>query len=98
MLSRQEFDKLQKLARLRLPEQEERRLREQIERILDYVGRLEALDLEGIPAYAPEPGEGAAVRPDESRPGLGAEAAFEGAADAVEGMVRVPRVLRENEP
>ncbi len=85
------FAALQRLARLRLSAEEAARLRPQLEAILGYVRRLEALDAESA-----EAGEEAAapLRPDEPRPGLSPGEALAAAPDASEGFFRVPRVLK----
>ena len=88
------------LARLQLSESEKERFRQQLEAILDYAARLQALDTQGIPPTASVlsgaasvlPGR-SALRPDEPRPGLDLEALLRNAPQVEAGQFRVPPVL-----
>ena len=80
------------LARLSLSEGEAERLAEQLADVLDYVERLQSVDVEGVEptAFA---GGGARLRPAGLRIELAAGEALESAPDAVAGAFRVPRVV-----
>ncbi len=94
MLSREEFDNLQRLARLRLDDAEAAVLQGHLERILDYVRRLEGLDLEGVPPMVHSAARSLPLRADEAAPGLPRGEALAAAPDVRDGLVRVPRVLK----
>lgn len=84
---------LARLARLELSEDEVERYHEELARILEYVARLEELDLEGV---EPTTHAGAAdqqLRDDVPGEVLDREELLEGAPATHEGMIRVPRVV-----
>ena len=98
MLTREEFDKLQSLARLRLSEEEGRLLVGHLEQILAYIRRLETLADGASVQPAEEVGGPLAMRPDVPGPGLSAEEALSGAPDFGSGAFRAPWILTSEEP
>jgi len=98
MLSRREFDDLQRLARLRLDDAEAEVLQGHLDEILDYVRQLQALDLEGISPMVHAAAQAAPLRADEPGPSLSREEALGAAPEAGEGLVHVPRVIERGEP
>ncbi len=98
MLTREEFEKLQSLARLRLNEEEGRLLVGHLEQILAYIRRLETL-AEGASLPPAEAGERRLpLRADEPKPGLSAEEALSGAPDFGSGAFRAPWILTSEDP
>jgi len=80
------------LARLSLREGEAERLAEQLAEVLDYVERLQSVDVDGVEptAFA---GAGGRQRPPGLRIELADGEALESAPDPVAGAFRVPRVV-----
>jgi aspartyl-tRNA(Asn)/glutamyl-tRNA(Gln) amidotransferase subunit C len=90
--------KLGELAQLSLTDEECDSFRDDIEQILDYAERIQALPTEGVPPTshalleAARGGE-SALREDEPRNGLARESVLEGAPDDGDGLFKVPRVI-----
>ena len=88
-----EVRRIADLAQLDVSDDDARALGADLARIVGYVRRLESLDLSSTPptshAVTPAP----AVREDEPREGLSADAALEGAPRVEAGHFVVPRVL-----
>ena len=68
-----------RLARLRLTDTEMEEMRQQLSSILDYVGMLQEVDVEGVPPTAQVTDVVNVVRPDEVRPSLPVDEALAGA-------------------
>jgi aspartyl-tRNA(Asn)/glutamyl-tRNA(Gln) amidotransferase subunit C len=98
MLQREEFEKLQELARLRLTDEEATELRRQLERILEYVRALQELKLDGVPPWGQGRVRGTPLRPDEAGPASSPEAFVSSAPDSRGDLFRVPRVLPGEKP
>jgi aspartyl-tRNA(Asn)/glutamyl-tRNA(Gln) amidotransferase subunit C len=89
-ISREEVLHVARLARLALTEEEIERFGEQLNAILEAVGKVGELDLEGVEPTA-HPLELANVwAEDEPRPSLSVEEALANAPDAEGGFFRVP--------
>jgi len=85
---------LEQLARLDLDEDAERRLAEQLERIIGYVEQLREVDTEGVTPTSAVIHEAAReLRRDEVRPGLDRDAVLRQAPDAADGFFRVPKIV-----
>lgn len=82
-----------RLARLRLTPEELETYREQLSAILDHVAQLSELDTNGIPPTSSVLPEQARLRPDEPRPGIGAEVLEKNAPDWEDDQFRVPPVF-----
>ena len=81
------------LARLRLSEEEERRLAEEMSQMLDYVDQLRALDTVGVPPMTHVLELHNVFRADEPAERLAHEAALANAPDADQDYFRVPKVI-----
>ncbi len=81
------------LARLRLTRAEEKRYQEQLSDILDYAERLQSVDTDHISPTATVLDRSAPLRDDEVRPCPPREDILANAAEAEDGMFRVPPVL-----
>jgi aspartyl-tRNA(Asn)/glutamyl-tRNA(Gln) amidotransferase subunit C len=82
-----------RLARLRFSEAEERRMAEQMSRILDYMAQLDELDTADVPPTAHVLDLTNVFRPDEAAPRLTREEALRNAPDADDQFFRVPKVI-----
>lgn len=85
-----------RLARLRLEDAEVDRFAAELERIVDYVAELQALDTEGVPPTAQVSVESAPLRPDETRTGLEREQALGEAPRSHDGAFAVPGFVDES--
>lgn len=88
----EEAARIARLAHLRFSDEDLARMRSQLDMILEHVGALQALALDGIDssetaAAAP------ALREDTPIPSLGAEEALEAAPESGQGHFMVPRVI-----
>jgi len=92
-ISIDEVRRIARLAKLDFAPQELERLSAQLDSILTHVDRLREVPATGLEG---EPAVGAtesALRADEPRPSLGADAALANAPDPGDGHFRVPRVI-----
>ena len=81
------------LARLELTADEAQRFSGQLGNILDYVRKLEGLDVDSIEPMAHAAPVFDVLREDESRPGAGTEVALRNAPDRSSDQFRVTRVV-----
>ena len=92
-INRSQVEQVARLARLALEEEELDALTGQMDAILGYVEKLNALDTEGIvPTAHAVPMENA-FRADEVKPSIGVERALQNAPAAGNGCFKVPRVI-----
>ncbi|HBA89784.1 MAG TPA: Asp-tRNA(Asn)/Glu-tRNA(Gln) amidotransferase subunit GatB [Geobacter sp.] len=92
-ITRAEVEHVAKLARLDLSDPELDTLTVQMDSILTYVEKLNALDTDGIvPTSHAVPMENA-FRPDERKDSIGVEAALANAPQRAESFFRVPKVI-----
>lgn len=85
--------KLAQLAHLELPDDRLARGAADLDALLAYIERLQAIDVEGVPETAHHGVERAPLRKDESAPGLPRELLLRGAPSSESGLFEVPRVL-----
>ena len=88
---------LEALALLRLDAPARERMRGQLQRILDYVDQLNAIDITGVPPTYHVIESSNVLRPDEVQPSLSNDAVLGNAPDAQRGFYRVPRFVGETE-
>lgn len=81
-LSREDVDHVAMLARLGLSAEEKERLRTQLDAILEHIGALNAVRIDGVPATAQVTGLVNAWREDVSRASLGAARALANAPES----------------
>jgi aspartyl-tRNA(Asn)/glutamyl-tRNA(Gln) amidotransferase subunit C len=91
-ISREEVLHVARLARLALTEDEVERFREQLSAILEAVGKVSELDLEGIPPTSHPLDLVNVFAEDEPRPSLAREDALANAPDREGGFFGVPPV------
>lgn len=83
-----------RLAQLSFDADEAERMARDMGSILDYVAKIEALDLPDTEATSHVFANAPLIRPDEARPGIGTEAAIVNAPDAEAGHFLVPKVIK----
>ncbi len=93
MLTCEDVQKVAHLARLELTEAEIDLYREQLSQVLDYVARLEELDVEGVAPTAHAVALTNVTRADEERPSLPPDVALANAAQTAEQQFLIQRVL-----
>ncbi len=81
------------LARLRFDAAEEKEIAAQMTRILDYVEKLNELNLDGVEPMSHVLDLYNVVRPDEARSRITREEALSNAPDADDAYFRVPKVI-----
>jgi aspartyl-tRNA(Asn)/glutamyl-tRNA(Gln) amidotransferase subunit C len=91
-ITRDEVLHVAKLARLALTEEEVGRFQEQLSAILEAVGKVSELDLEGVPPTSHPLDLVNVLAEDEPRPSLPLEEALANAPDPEEGFFGVPPV------
>ena len=85
--------KLARLARLTTTEAEEVRLAGEMAKILDYMARLQALPLQGVPPTSHAVDLPTKLRKDEVRPGLPIEAVMRNAPERLGDGFGVPKII-----
>jgi len=81
------------LARIALDEEEVQRLRDELARILDYIGKLNELDTKDVPPMAHPHAFVCPLRADAATNANQREALLACAPEAEEGLFVVPRVI-----
>ncbi len=92
MITREDVVHVARLARLELSEEELERMREQLSAILEAVGKVSELDLEGVEPTAHPLDVVNVLAEDEPRPSLPLEDALANAPDPEDGFFGVPAV------
>jgi len=92
-ISLDEVKKVAKLARLHLDDDELSRMRGQLDAILDSMGALSKLDVEGVPPTFLVLETGTPLRADVPRPSLPRHEVLRAAAASEEGAFSVPKVM-----
>lgn len=95
MISRSDVEHVAALARLGLTDAEIDLMQEQLNRILEAIGRLQAVDTSSVGPTAQVIALENVMRDDVARPGLDREAALANAPLREGPMLRVPVVLEE---
>jgi aspartyl-tRNA(Asn)/glutamyl-tRNA(Gln) amidotransferase subunit C len=96
-ISRGDVQHLESLAALRLSEADRERLRGHLQRILEYMQQLAAVDVRDVPPTYHVIEAEAMLREDRVRPSLPPDAALANAPDARRSFYRVPRFLGDAE-
>jgi aspartyl-tRNA(Asn)/glutamyl-tRNA(Gln) amidotransferase subunit C len=93
--SRQDVERVARLARLELDADEKDLFARQLAGILAYAEQIQGVDTAGIEPTSHPPGSSASMRDDVVRPSLPREASLAAApdADAKAGLFKVPRVM-----
>jgi aspartyl-tRNA(Asn)/glutamyl-tRNA(Gln) amidotransferase subunit C len=90
-----EVERIARLARLALTDDEKALYARQLARILDYARQVAELDTTGVLPMARADESAGAERQDEPRASLARDTALANAPDALSGLFVVPRVLGE---
>ncbi|CAI8296634.1 MAG: Glutamyl-tRNA(Gln) amidotransferase subunit C [Flavobacteriia bacterium] len=93
-LSKEEIEKLAHLARLEFAENELEQMKADLEKILAFVGRIDALNLEDVEPLIYMNKEVDKLRADEAKLELTKEDALKNAPDRDSDYFRVPKVLK----
>jgi aspartyl-tRNA(Asn)/glutamyl-tRNA(Gln) amidotransferase subunit C len=94
-LDRAAVDHVARLARLELSEEERERMQRELTGILEHAEKIQALDLDGVPATSHALPLSNVFRKDEVRPSLSPEDALSNAPEAEDGRFRVPRIIED---
>ena len=95
-ITREEVERIARLARLELAEGEKAAFGKQLDQILTYVQKLKMFHTDGVAATTTVAGQTNVYRADEVRPSLSVEEATANAPDAQEHYFRVPRILQDS--
>lgn len=87
---------LERVSRLELRPEEASAFAADLDRLLDYLKRLQAADVTGEADWTPPLGRPTATRPDVTTPTLGSARALALAQGAQDGFFRVPRTLADD--
>ncbi|MBP1774514.1 MAG: gatC [candidate division NC10 bacterium] len=94
-ITRAEVEHVARLARLALSEEEKERMTSQLDAILGYVDKLNALDTSGVEPTATVIPMVSVMREDVVRPSLSREDALANAPDREDVFFRVPRIIED---
>ena len=97
-LTKQEVEKVAKLARLELTESEEAAFAKQLSQILTHVETLQQYDTTGIEPTATVLGQVNVFRPDMTLPSLSVESAVANAPESSDGFFVVPKIIEDRQP
>ena len=98
MIERKDIEHLEKLARLQLTPEEVGPITEQLDRIVEFVKKLQSADTSDVEATRLiAHGEDEHLREDEVTPGLERDVILGQAPDATEEFFRVPKVIDRGE-
>ena len=95
-ISKQEVERVAKLARLAMTEAETATYLQQLNQIVAYVQKLKTFSTEGIEPTSILLEETNVFRPDEPEPSLSEEQALKNAPDVEDHRFRVPRIIQES--
>ena len=90
-----DVDHVARLARLALSADEKARMRQQLDRILGYIAKLNELDTEGVEPTSHAIRMVNVMRDDEVRPSLAPEAMLANAPERAGELFRVPRIIED---
>lgn len=93
VISLKDVEHVALLARLELAEEEKHLYTEQLNAILDYIGKLQELDTDDIPPTAHVLPIYNVLREDEVHPSMDREAVLQNAPHREEGQFRVPKIV-----
>ena len=94
-ISEDEVRHVAKLSRLRLSDEEVRRYTAQLGHVLDYIARLNELDVSDVEPMAHAMDVTNVLRPDQPQPGLPVDKVLANAPQQAPPFFRVPKVLAD---
>jgi len=92
-ITREEVVHVARLARLKLSEEQEKRFALQLNKVLEYMERLNELNTEGVEPTFHAVSLQNALREDEVRPSLPREISLDNAPERAKGFFVVPKVI-----
>ena len=95
-ITKQEVEKVAKLARLAMTEVETAAFSQQLNQIVAYVQKLKTFSTEGVEPTSTVLGQTNVFRPDQTQPSLSHEQALSNAPDAEAHCFRVPKIIQES--
>ncbi len=95
MITREDVQRVARLARLELAPEEQERITPQLDAILGYVESLRALDTETVEPTTTVIPMVTVLREDEERPSLDRDQALANAPDREGAFFRVPRIIED---
>jgi len=93
-ISKQDVEKIAQLAKLNFSEKEKAALTKQLGEILNYVDKLNELNLDDVPATSQVLESKNVFREDKVEPGLSQDEALQNAPDRHGGFFSVPKVIK----
>ena len=97
-ITKQEVEKVAKLARLELTESEQTAFATQLSQILTHVETLKRYDTTGVQPTATVLGQVNVFRPDVVRPSLPVDRAVDNAPESIDGFFVVPKIIEDRQP
>jgi len=94
-IDRAAVDHVARLARLDLTDAERERMRAELTQILEHAGKIQALDLDGVPPTSHSVSIRNAMRPDEVTPSLDPDEVLANAPEVEDGRIKVPRIIED---
>ena len=94
-ISREEVERVARLARLELTEEEKERMIAQLDSILGYIDKLNELDTDQVEPTTTVIPMVSVMREDVVRPSLSQEEALANAPDREDAYFRVPRIIED---
>jgi len=91
-ITREDVERVARLARLKLTGAEQEAFTAQLNSILEYIQKIDQLDLEEVVPTAHVLPLSNVYREDETAPGLPQDAALQNAPEQEQGMFRVPKI------
>ncbi|NOS83024.1 MAG: Asp-tRNA(Asn)/Glu-tRNA(Gln) amidotransferase subunit GatC [Nitrospira sp.] len=97
-ITKQEVEKVAKLARLELTESEQAAFTKQLSQILTHVETLSRYDTTGVEPTATVLGQVNVFRPDIARPSLPVGRSVSNAPESADGFFVVPKIIEDRQP
>ena len=97
-ITKQEVEKVAKLARLELTDSEKAAFTKQLSQILTHVETLKQYDTTGVEPTATVLGQVNVFRSDDARPSLSVERAVANAPESTDGFFVVPKIIEDRQP
>ena len=96
-ITKQEVEKVAKLARLQLTDIEKAAFTKQLSQILTHVETLKQYDTIGVEPTSTVPRQANVFRPDMARPSLSVECAVANAPESADGFFVVPKIIEDRQ-
>src|SRR5215813_1200031 len=96
-ITKEEVEKVAKLARLELTEGEQSTFAKQLSQILTHVETLKQYDTTGVEPTATVLGQVNVFRPDDVRPSLSVDRALANAPESADGFFVVPKIIEDRQ-